>query len=146
VGALLGDAVRYTLVSVSVLALGLGFRPEGGAIGVLLSVTVALVFAFSVSWIWTALGLVLRSPISVLWVRTMLLFPLTFASNIFVDPKTMPTWLQTAIAFNPITHLVTTVRGLMAGSVPAVQLSWLLLACAALTCRRRTNHHGSVEH
>ena len=60
VGALLGDAARYTLASAIVLALGLvlGFSPEGGVVGVLLSVLLLLVFAFSVSWIWTALGLV----------------------------------------------------------------------------------------
>ena len=53
VGALFGDAVRYTLASaiVLVLGLGLGFRPEGGVVGVLLSVLLLLVFAFSVSWI-----------------------------------------------------------------------------------------------
>ena len=77
VGALLGDAMRYTLASGIVLVLGLmlGFRPEGGVLGVLLSVLLLLVFAFSVSWIWTALGLVLRTPNSVLWVSTLPLVP-----------------------------------------------------------------------
>ena len=134
VGALLGDAVRYTLASAIVLALGLvlGFRPEGGVLGVLLSVLLLLVFAFSVSWIWTALGLVARTPNSVLWVSTLIMFLLTFASNIFVDPKTMPSWLQTVVGFNPITHLVTAVRGLMSGTVMMGQIGWLLLSCAIL--------------
>ena len=91
-----------------------------------------LVFAFSVSWIWTALGLVARTPTSVLWVSTLPLFLLTFASNIFVDPKTMPGWLQTVVGFNPITHLVSATRGLMSGTVPVAQIGWLLLSCAAL--------------
>jgi daunorubicin/doxorubicin transport system permease protein len=130
VGALFGDAARYTLASVIVLLLGLvlGFRPEGGVVGVLLSVALILVFAFSLSWIWTALGLVLRTPNSVLWVSTLIVFPLTFASNIFVEPKTMPGWLQTAVVLNPITHLVTAVRGLMSGTVLMGQISWLLAA------------------
>ena len=134
VGALLGDAMRYTLASAIVLVLGLmlGFRPEGGVLGVLLSVLLLLVFAFSVSWIWTALGLVLRTPNSVLWVSTLPLFLLTFASNIFVEPKTMPSWLQTVVGFNPITHLVSAVRGLMSGMVMMGQISWLLASCAAL--------------
>jgi ABC-2 type transport system permease protein len=134
VGALFGDAVRYTLASAIVLALGLvlGFRPEGGALGVLLSVVLLLVFAFSVSWIWTALGLVARTPTSVLWVSTLTLFLLTFASNIFVEPKTMPGWLQTVVGFNPITHLVSATRGLMSGTVPVAQIGWLLASCAAL--------------
>ena len=104
VGALLGDMARYTLASVIVLALGLilGFRPEGGVVGVLLSVALLVAFAFSVSWIWTAFGLVLRTPNSVLWVSTLIMFPITFASNIFVDPRTMPLWLQTAVGYNQI--------------------------------------------
>jgi ABC-2 type transport system permease protein len=133
VGALLGDMVRYALASGIVLALGLilGFRPEGVA-GVVLSVVLLIVFAFSISWIWTALGLVARTPNSVLWVSTLIMFPLTFASNIFVEPKTMPGWLQTAVVFNPITHLVTAVRGLMSGTVLMGQIGWLLVACALL--------------
>ncbi len=134
VGALLGDAARYTLASVIVLLLGLalGFRPEGGVIGVLLSVALILIFSFSLSWIWTMLGLTLRTPTSVLWVSTMIMFPLTFASNIFVDPKTMPGWLETAVGFNPITHLVSAVRGLMSGNVLMGEIGWLLVACAVL--------------
>ncbi len=134
VGALLGDAARYTMASAMVIALGLvlGFRPEGGVIGVLLSVVLLLVFSFSLSWIWTMLGLVLRTPNSVMGVSMMILFPLTFASNIFVEPRTMPDWLQTAVGFNPITHLVTAVRGLMSGTVSPAQIGWVLVACAAL--------------
>ena len=40
------------------------------------------------------------------------LFPLTFASNIFVDPQTMPSWLEAIVGSNPITHPATAVRGL----------------------------------
>jgi ABC-2 type transport system permease protein len=134
VGALLGDALRYTLASTIVLVVGLvlGFRPEGGVSGVLLAVALILVFAFSLSWIWTSLGLVLRTPNSVLWVSTLIMFPLTFASNIFVDPKTMPSWLETAVGLNPITHLVTATRGLMSGTMPAGQIGAILVACAIL--------------
>jgi ABC-2 type transport system permease protein len=133
VGALLGDVARYTLASTIVLGLGLvlGFRPEGVA-GVLLSVALLVAFAFSVSWIWTALGLVLRTPTSVQWVSVLILFVLTFTSNVFVDPKTMPGGLQTAVSYNPVTHLVSAIRDLMAGTVPAGHIAWLLVGCAAL--------------
>jgi ABC-2 type transport system permease protein len=130
VGALLGDVLRYTMASTMVVVLGLvlGFRPAGGVAGVLLSVALLLVFSFSLSWIWTALGLVLRTPNSVMGVSMMILFPLTFASNIFVDPQTMPSWLEAIVGANPITHLVTAVRGLMHGTVTAGQIGWVLLA------------------
>jgi ABC-2 type transport system permease protein len=134
VGALMGDAVRYTLASAIVIALGLvlGYRAEGGVVGVLLSVALLLVFAFSVSWIWTALGLLLRTPTSVQWVSVLVIFVLTFVSNIFAQPKTMPDWLQTVVSYNPITHLVSAIRDLMSGTFPAGHIAWLLVGCAAL--------------
>jgi ABC-2 type transport system permease protein len=134
VGALLGDVLRYTMASTIVIVLGLvlGFRPAGGVLGVFLSVAVLLVFSFSLSWIWTTLGLILRTPNSVMMTSFLILFPLTFASNIFVDPKTMPSWLEAIVNANPITHLVTVARGLMDGTVSAGQIGWVLLISGAL--------------
>jgi ABC-2 type transport system permease protein len=134
VGALLGDLVRYSIGSAIVIMLGLvlGFRPEGGAVGVVLSVALLLVFSFCLSWLWTMLSLILRTPNSVAGVSMMVMFPLTFVSNIFVDPKTMPGWMQAVIEVNPITHLATVVRGLMDGSVPAGEIGWVLVSSALL--------------
>ena len=134
VGALLGDLVRYSIGSAIVIMLGLvlGFRPEGGAVGVVLSVALLLVFSFCLSWLWTMLSLILRTPNSVAGVSMMLMFPLTFVSNIFVDPKTMPGWLQAVVEVNPITHLATVVRGLMHGSVPAGEIGWVLVSSVLL--------------
>jgi ABC-2 type transport system permease protein len=134
VGALLGDLVRYSIGSVVVITLGLvlGFRPEGGAAGVVLSVALLLVFSFCLSWLWTMLSLILSTPNSVAGVSMMVMFPLTFVSNIFVDPKTMPGWMQAVIDVNPITHLATVVRGLMHGSVPAGEIGWVLVSSILL--------------
>ncbi|MAS36747.1 MAG: ABC transporter [Anaerolineaceae bacterium] len=134
VGALLGDSVRYTLASLVVIVLGLilGFRPGAGIVGVVLSLLLILTFAFSLSWIWTTLGLLMKTPESVMGVSAMATFPLTFASNIFVDPATMPSWLQVFVNINPVSHTATAVRGLMHGTATADQIGWVLLACAAL--------------
>ncbi|HEX8035677.1 MAG TPA: ABC transporter permease [Ktedonobacterales bacterium] len=134
-GSLLGDVARYVLASSLVIALGLvlGFRPAGGVAGVLLAVALVLVFAFSLSWIWTALGLVVRSPNAVTSIGTVILFPLTLASNVFVEPKTMPGWLQAFVNINPASHLVIAVRGLMHGTATAGQVSWVLVASAVVT-------------
>jgi ABC-2 type transport system permease protein len=135
VGALLGDTVRYTIASVMTIALGLilGFRPDGGFVGVVLGVLLLLVFAFSLSWIFTILGLLLRTPNAVMGVSMMVLMPLTFASNIFVDPSTMPAALQRFVEINPVTHLVTAVRGLMAGQPDSGEIVWVLVASVVLT-------------
>ena len=134
VGALLGDSVRYTIASTVVIVLGLilGFRPEGGIVGVLFSVLLLLVFSFSLSWVWISLGLVMRTPESLMAVSMIILFPLTFISNVFVLPETMPGWLESIVNVNPITYLVTAIRGLMFNSVMAREISWVLLTCALL--------------
>ncbi|KRV48126.1 ABC transporter [Wenjunlia vitaminophila] len=128
VGYLLGDMLRYTVASAVILAVGLvlGYRPDGGVVGVLGGVALLLVFSFAFSWIWTMLGLMLRTEKSVMGVSMMVIFPLTFLSNIFVDPETMPDWLQAFVNNSPITHLASAVRELMAGEWPAAEVAWSL--------------------
>ncbi|HEU5473825.1 MAG TPA: ABC transporter permease [Actinophytocola sp.] len=134
VGALFGDAVRYTVASAVTVVLGLilGFRPGGGVGGVLLAVALLLVFSFSLSWIWTTLGFVLKTEKSVMGVSMMVLMPLTFGSNIYVDPSTMPAWLRAFVEVNPVSHLVSAVRGLMHGVPNWTSVAWVLLASVIL--------------
>ena len=134
VGMLLADAVRYTMASAVIIGLGiiLGFRPDGGVVGVLLAVALLLVFAFSLSWVWTAVGLKMPTPEAVLQISMTILFPLTFASNVFVDPSTMPGWVQGFVNNNPITHLATAARGLMHGTPVGTEVVWVLLWSGAL--------------
>jgi ABC-2 type transport system permease protein len=134
VGMLLADTVRYTMASVVMLTVGitLGFRPDGGPIGVVLAVALLLVFAFSLSWVWTAVGLKMQTPESVMQVSMTVLFPLTFASNVFVDPSTMPGWVQAFVNVNPISHLSTAARGLMHGTSVTGDVGWVLLWSALL--------------
>ncbi|ASB48373.1 ABC transporter permease [Alkalitalea saponilacus] len=132
VGALLGDAARYTISSSIVIGLGmiLGFKPEGGFIGVFFAVALLLVFSFSLSWIWTSIGFIARSQESLFFLSFVVLFPLTFASNIFVDPETMPSWLEAFVNVNPVTWLVTAMRGLIHG-VPDVESIGIVLIISA---------------
>ncbi|WP_030456721.1 ABC transporter permease [Herbidospora cretacea] len=134
VGNLLGDVLRYVLASlvITVVGLILGFRPGGGVVGVAAGIGLLVVFSFAFSWIWTMCGLYLRSEKSVMGVSMLVLFPLTFLSNIFVDPSTMPGWLQVFVEVNPITRLVAAVRSLMAGTPDMGELTWVFIATAVL--------------
>lgn len=134
IGALLGDAARYTMAATVIMLLGLvlGFRPEGGVVGVVLGVALVLVFSFSLSWIWTSLGMLMRTPEALMGVSMMIMFPLTFISNIFVDPATMPSWLRAFVEANPVSYLATAVRGLMAGEAPMFEVAWVLVASVML--------------
>ncbi|WP_327235500.1 ABC transporter permease [Streptomyces sp. NBC_01317] len=144
VGYLLGDLVRYVIASLVMLAVGtaIGYRPHGGPLGILAGLAVLLVFAFSFSWLWTMFGLLLRSEKSVMGVSMMVIFPLTFLSNVFVDPKTMPGWLQAFVNNSPVSHVATAVRELMEGNWPAAHIGWslgwsagLLVVFGAVTMR-----------
>jgi ABC-2 type transport system permease protein len=134
VGMLLADSARYTAASVVVVVLGLvlGFRPDGGAVGVVLAVALLLVFCFAFSWVWTAIGLKMQTPEGVMQVSMTVLFPLTFASNVFVDPSTMPGWVQAFVEVNPVSHLTTAARGLMHGDVDGSAVMWVLAWSVAL--------------
>lgn len=135
VGALLGDLTRYGLAAVVVLTVGflLGFRPEGGLVGVLLALLLMLVFTSAVSWLWIIVGMLVRTPESVMTTSFLFLFPLTFVSNIFVDPATMPGWMQTVVSLNPVTHLTSASRGLMHGHAVEGDVLWVLVAAVVLT-------------
>ena len=134
VGALLADVMRYSIAALMVIGLGmiLGFRPGAGVVGVVLAVLLILVFSFSLSWIWIVVSMMVKTPESVMTSSFLLLFPLTFASNIFVDPSTMPGWLATAVGYNPVTHLTTASRGLMHGGVQLADVVWVLAASAVI--------------
>jgi ABC-2 type transport system permease protein len=134
VGYLLGDAFRYTMASTVILVVGLvmGFRPGGNVAGVLGGIALLVAFSFAFSWLWTMFGLLLRTEKAVMGAAMMVLFPLTFLSNVFVEPATMPGWLQAFVKVNPITHLVAAVRGLMAGSVDSGEIGWVLICGIAL--------------
>ncbi|CAA9478959.1 MAG: Efflux ABC transporter, permease protein [uncultured Solirubrobacteraceae bacterium] len=135
VGAVLGDAVRYGLAATVVVVLGLilGFEAKGGVVGVVAGVLLVVAFAFALSWVFTTVGLVLRSPSAVMNSGFMALFPLIFLSNIFVDPSTLPSVLETVVGVNPVSHLVTAVRGVMAGAASAGDIGLVLAEAVALT-------------
>jgi len=135
VGALLGDVLRYSLAALVVIIVGLllGFRPEAGPLGVIAAVALMLVFCFSLSWMWIIVGMKVHSPESVMTTSFLLLFPMTMVSDIFVDPATMPGWLQAVVSVNPVTFLARASRGLMHGGVEFADVAWVLLASVIIT-------------
>ncbi|WP_218220577.1 ABC transporter permease [Nesterenkonia sp. Act20] len=134
VGALLGDQVRYILAGTIILLVGfvMGFRPEGGLTGVLMAFVLLLLFSFSLSWIWTVISLLVRTEQAAMGISMFIMMPLTFASNIFVDPETMPSWLQGAVEVNPVSVVVTAIRELMAGMGDFGSVTLVLIYCAVL--------------
>ena len=133
-GAMLGDVLRYFMASFVpfLLGLALGFRPGGGVLGVLGALVLIQVFTFCFAWVWVPMGLRMRRPESVTQVSSVMIFPLMLASNIFVEPSTMPGWLRAIVNVNPVSRVVTATRGLMQGTITAWDIVWALVACGAI--------------
>ena len=62
----------------------------------------------------------------------LFIFPLSFGSNVFVQASTMPGWLQAFVSVNPLSHLVSAVRGLLLGGPVATQIGWTFAWIAGL--------------
>jgi ABC-2 type transport system permease protein len=135
VGALLGDSVRYLVAGTVIIVLGviLGYRPSNGVPGVVAALGMVVLFAFGLSWVFTVLGLLLRSPNAVMNAGFMGIFPLTFLSNVFVDPDTLPSALEAFVNVNPISILADVSRGLMDGTASGGDIAIVLGTAAALT-------------
>ncbi|MBA2425682.1 MAG: ABC transporter permease [Actinobacteria bacterium] len=135
VGSLLGDTVRYLIAGTVIIVLGviLGYRPGAGVTGVVAALALVITFSFGLSWVFTTMGLLLRTPNAVMNAGFMGIFPLTFLSNVFVDPATLPGPLEAFVKVNPISILVNASRGLMEGTASAGDIGIVLATAAALT-------------
>ncbi|SEO57197.1 ABC-2 type transport system permease protein [Amphibacillus marinus] len=129
-GSLLVDSFRYLIASTVMVSFSLllGFRPQGGVVGVISAIALILVFCFSLSWVWNTLALLMRSEQSLMMLSMMVIFPLTFLSSAFVDPTTMPTFLENVVKYNPVSILVDAVRGLMHGNVELANIGLVFLS------------------
>ncbi|MCT8998448.1 ABC transporter permease [Chelativorans intermedius] len=134
-GLMVGDVLRHLIAGLIILGVGLvlGYRPEAGLAGVVFSFLLLFAIGFGVGWIFLVLGLLIRTPMTVMTIGFTFIFPLVFASNIMVRPQTMPGWLEAFVVRNPVSHMTTALRGLMAGSATAAEVLLALLAPAVLT-------------
>ena len=133
-GSLLGDSVRYVVAGTVIIGVGvaLGYRPDGGVGGAVAALALVVVFSFGLSWVFSVLGLLMRSPNAVMNAGFMGIFPLTFLSNVFVDPATLPGPLEAFVDVNPISVLATASRSLMAGTPDGAAIAVSLVVAAAL--------------
>jgi ABC-2 type transport system permease protein len=133
-GALLADVLRYVIATIITLLIGLliGYRPQGGAVGVFGAALLIVVVSWAVSWIFALLGVTLRSAGAVTGVSMAVVMPLTFVSNAFVPAETMPSGLQGFIKVNPVSHLVTAARDLMTTGHWGLDVLWSLVGAAAV--------------
>ena len=134
-GLMVGDILRHLIASLLILIIGiiLGYRPEAGIIGIVEALLLLIVIGFGFGWIFLVLGLVMRTPNTVMTMAFTGIMPLVFAANIMVDPATMPSLLRAFVEVNPVSLMTTAMRGLMAGNATMVQIGAALIAPVLLT-------------
>ena len=143
-GHLLGDLVKYMVSLALVFGFGaiLGFRAHGSPLAVLAGCGLIMLFAFAVCWIAALVGMLANSPGSVQGLAFLLIFPLTFGSNVFVPTAELPGWLQAWVKINPVTQVSDAARGLLLdlplGRTITISLLWtagILVVFAPLAVR-----------
>ena len=125
------QALLATL-AVGAAAMLLGFRPDGGAAGVLAALGVITLIAFAIAWLCLALGIV-SDTVETASNLPMPLSFLPFLSSGFVPTDSMPAWLGAVAEYQPFTPFIETVRGLLMGTGVGNYGWQALLWCAVLT-------------
>jgi len=111
------DLVRNAVVIGLMVAVGtaLGFRYQTSFLRFLAGFGLALLFAHALSWVMAAVGLRVRTPEAVQSAAFLPIFPLVFASSVFLPTQTMPAWLRVFADHQPLTVVTNAMRGLMLG-------------------------------
>lgn len=119
-GRTIADAVRNLFVIFLMSAVGyiLGFRIEQGIANAIVAIGLVLLFAYAFSWVSAVIGLMIKDSETVQVAGFLWVFPLVFASAVFVPVQTMPSWLQVFARNQPVTQVVSAVRHLTRGGVP----------------------------
>lgn len=124
-GRTLADLARNAVVMSIMLVIGflIGFRYNTSLFGVFAGFSIALVWAYALSWVMASIGMLVKNPEATQSAVFLPVFPLVFASSVFVPVQTMPSWLQGFAENQPITVMTNALRGLMLGegALPAGQ-------------------------
>jgi ABC-2 type transport system permease protein/oleandomycin transport system permease protein len=117
-GRTVADTLRTAVVLVVMGAVGwaVGWRPEGGALDLLLGAGLMLLFGHALLWGYALVGLHASTPEAAQAATFPLVFPLVFASSIFVPVDSMPGWLQGFAENQPVSITATAVRALATGT------------------------------
>jgi len=131
-GRTLADTARNVIVLLIITGVGflVGFRPHGGFFDYVAACLVMLLFAYCLSWGFAYIGLAAPNSETAQAMTFPLIFPLTFASTIFIPLYKLPHWLQGFANNQPVSQATDAVRSLMLG-YPVGNHVWMALIWSA---------------
>lgn len=149
IGRTVSDLVRNIITFVVMVVVAfwpIGFRFEGTLVEAALATLLLLLFSYALSWVQALVGLSVKSVEAANSAGFIWMFPLTFVSSAFVDPATMPGWLQPIAEANPFTVVTNAARalynGLPVGNDALWSVLWsvgIIMIFAALSIRKFNN-------
>jgi ABC transporter DrrB family efflux protein len=132
IGRTVADLVRNVLIIGLMTAVGyvIGFRFQAGLLNALACVAVVTAFGFALSWIFAFVALTVRGAEAAQSAGFVVIFPLVFASSVFVPVASMPDWLQAFAEVSPVTLTANAARTYaLDGGVPdslAGAAAWII--------------------
>ena len=132
VGRTSADLVRNVLIIGLMIVVGylVGFRFQAGVLSALGCVALIAAWGIALSWIFAYVALVVRGAESAQTAGFVILFPLVFASSVFVPVSTLPGWLQPIAKASPVTLTADAARSFaLVGGVPDSlwkSLAWIV--------------------
>jgi ABC transporter DrrB family efflux protein len=132
-GRTLADLSRNVFVVALMLLVGflVGFRIHTNVLCLVGGAVLVVLFGYSMSWIFAALGLALGDPETAQAAAFPVMAPLVFASTAFVQASNMPSWLRAFANHQPVSVTTNAVRALMQGG-PTATYVWQALAWVAV--------------
>ena len=114
IGRTAADLVRNVLIILLMIIVGyiIGFRFQAGVVQAVGCVALVTGFGLALSWIFAFVALTVRSAEAAQSAGFVVLFPLVFASSVFVPVSTLPSWLQAIAKVSPVTLTANAARSL----------------------------------
>jgi ABC-type multidrug transport system permease subunit len=141
-GRALADTALNTwgLAVTAVLGVAVGFRTHADLAAVIGAFALILAVIYAFSWLFISLGLSAGNAQAAQALSTLIVVPLSFVSGAFVPISSMPGWMQTFAANQPVTVVINAVRSLLLGGTHAAGIGhtttyWVLLSllwCAGI--------------
>jgi ABC transporter DrrB family efflux protein len=130
------DLFRNVFVIILVMLVGfaVGFRVHTNVFAAVAGFGLVVLFAYSLSWLFAGVGLAVGDPETAQAAAFPIVFPLIFASAVFVPVDRMPTWLQGFAEHQPVSVTASAVRALLIGGETATyvvqSLAWIVAIIA----------------
>ena len=116
-GRTLADLTRSLAIVLLMIVVGylIGFRFTEGVLSAIGAILIVGLFGYLMSWLFCWLALLVPGAEAAQTAGFVIIFPLVFASSIFVPLETMPAWLAPIAAQSPLTHAADAARALSVG-------------------------------